>query len=396
MVDSRLRPARRLSAIFAQRERLQYFTTGDNYDYLADEVLLLEESETEAALRAGDALFELLRDTARRSLEDPRRRALLGVTEVQRPLLEWSVEHEWDDYYCGRFDFSGGIDDIPLHLIEFNADTCSLLPETLYIQPEVLRQADLRAAPNRLAEALRARAERLLAPDPEAPVLATHLGYEEDAVNLRALARPFERKGRTAPLLMELPHLIFDPEEGVLVELGPDDFLRYELLLKYFPWDFAAREEPELWELLEEMITTKKAKVLNPAWSMLLQSKALLAFAYEDHPLHPLLLPTVFRREDLPSAGAGYVTKPVFGRTGENISLFLDGRFVTADRGGDYGDQPVIYQEAAPFAMDVEHYRYQLSVFQAPQACAICCRRQDDFILDDDAEFVSVGMLRPY
>lgn len=393
-MDSRLRPAPPLSAQYVQRAQLRYFTTGDNHDYLADEILLLDQSEIDAALAAGDALFDTLRATARRSFTDPRRRAELGVTDAMRPLLEWSLDNEWDDYYCGRFDFAGGFDELPLSLLEFNADTCSLLPETAVLQPELLRTADLPPAHNELAAALQANARRLLrdGDDPDA-VIGSHLGYEEDRLNLHTQLSAF---GAQLPIIQELPHLIFDPDEGVLVELGPERFLRYDLLLKYFPWDFVATDEPELWGLLTEMITTRRLRVLNPAWALLLQSKALLVHAYQDDPNNPLLLPAAFRREDLPDPQVGYVRKPLFGRTGDNVTLTLDGRTDTAARPGDYGHQPMIYQELAAFAMDFDQHRYQLSVFQAPRACALCCRRQDDFILDDDAEFVGLGVRRPY
>ncbi len=126
---------------------------------------------------------------------------------------------------------------------------------------------------------------------------------------------------------------------------------------------------------------------------MLLQSKALLAFAYQDNPSNSLLLPTAFDPADLFQPRRGYVRKPIFGRMGENIMVSLDGRRGDAETRGDYGDQPVIYQERAAFPQDADGHYYQLSVFQAPRACAICCRREEGLILGDDAEFVSVGRL---
>ena len=389
-MDRQLRPAPRLSARFALDRHLDYFTTGENRDYLANEVLVLRYHEAEAAIDAGDALYALLRKTALRSLDDPRRRAELGVTEAMRPLLDWSVTHEWDDFYCGRFDFAGGLDDLPLSLLEFNADTCSLIPETIELQPELLRMAGVNPAPNTLVEALQKRASHLRSELPNEAIIGSHLGYEEDRINLEALLRPF---GKPALSAMPLPSVHFDPENGLLLELGPERFLRYDLLVKYFPWDWIGHEEPELWQLLTELITTRRLRVLNPAWAMLLQSKALLVHAYQDEPLHPLLLPAAFHREDLPDPHVGYVRKPIFGRTGDNLLLTLDGQTTTAELGGDYGHQPVIFQELAAFGMDVQHHRYQLSTFQAPHACALCCRRQDDFILDDDAEFVGVGVV---
>jgi glutathionylspermidine synthase len=127
---------------------------------------------------------------------------------------------------------------------------------------------------------------------------------------------------------------------------------------------------------------------------MLLQSKALMAYAWEDNPGHPLLLPTAFDPADLPRPLDGYVRKPVFGRMGENIEMVMNGRNVLATTEGDYGNGPGVYQEKAPFASDRDKHLYQLSTYQAPQACALCCRRQDDLIIDDDAEFASLALLK--
>ena len=79
---------------------------------------------------------------------------------------------------------------------------------------------------------------------------------------------------------------------------------------------------------------------------------------------------------------------------GENIEMVMNGRNVVAETSGDYGNGPVVYQEKADFATDRDKHLYQLSTYQAPQACALCCRRQDDLIMDDDAEFVPLALLK--
>ncbi len=79
---------------------------------------------------------------------------------------------------------------------------------------------------------------------------------------------------------------------------------------------------------------------------------------------------------------------------GENLEIVMNGRNVVAKTEGDYSNGPVIYQEYGSFATDRDKHRYQLSTYQAPTACALCCRRQDDMIIDDDGEFVSLALLK--
>jgi glutathionylspermidine synthase len=56
---------------------------------------------------------------------------------------------------------------------------------------------------------------------------------------------------------------------------------------------------------------------------------------------------------------------------------------------GDYGTAPCVYQELTRLNFDYEGYRYQPSVFWTDGPSAFCFRRQDDLIVDDDAEFIS-------
>ena len=55
---------------------------------------------------------------------------------------------------------------------------------------------------------------------------------------------------------------------------------------------------------------------------------------------------------------------------------------------GDYGEYPPVYQELADFNEDSEEHRYQPSIYWTGMSSALCFRRQDDFVIDDDAEFV--------
>jgi glutathionylspermidine synthase len=153
------------------------------------------------------------------------------------------------------------------------------------------------------------------------------------------------------------------------------------------PWEFIAYEEPELMGLLTQIIKRDLCVILNPAYSMLLQSKALLPLLGELGGLHPAMLKATRSAADFPNQR--YAEKPIYGRTGDNLRLFDGTSQPVAENDGDYGHLPRIYQELAPFNVDSDGDRYQPSVYIAGgEACALCFRRQDGLIVDDDAEFV--------
>ncbi|MCB2077745.1 MAG: glutathionylspermidine synthase family protein [Novosphingobium sp.] len=116
---------------------------------------------------------------------------------------------------------------------------------------------------------------------------------------------------------------------------------------KLYPWEDMLRE-PYAAHL-------KPGVFIEPAWKAILSNKAILPLLWERHEGHPNLLPAYFesdlRARDLPQA----VSKPVFSREGENVTLLENGRPVeTAD--GDYGNEPRIVQGYAPlFEAEGQH-----------------------------------------
>lgn len=392
-MDNRLEDSPRLKDRWVRKQGLSYYTTGENEDYLADEILRITRTEADAYLRAGEEAYDLLRSTARRSLADPERRAELGIPDKALPLLEYSVQKEWDDYLIGRFDFAGGFNGLPIKLIEFNADTASLLPETTVLQPEILKKAGLSPAPNDLQAGLMEGLRRIgrNARKDTANVVA-HMGHPDDIMNSEMLARATQDAGWGRTDAVDLPALDFNPDEGLFYEAKPGRWIHYGTMIKFFPWDFALFEEPELFDYLSEMILNDRLRVLNPAWTLLLQSKALMVHAWRDAPGHPLLLPTGMVPEALPNPLDGYVRKPVFGRTGDNVAIILRGRDVVAENQGHYRDGRMIYQALAQFNKDEDKHRYQVSTFYTTRACGLACRRQDDWIIDDDAEYVPLAI----
>ena len=314
-----------------------------------------------------------------------------GIPSSAIPLVSYSLRQECDLHLLGRFDFAGGIEGVPLQLLEFNADTCSLLPETALMQPEMARkiQGIEQPASWQVYKQLVRGFKQLLEKhrDREPTLLLSSLGYEEDVLNLEVVRKAALEAGFQLAQQVDLPNVIFSAEEGIFVELRPDEYQRYDFWYKMVPWDFICYEEPALLDLLTSIITGGHALVINPAFTMLLQSKALLVYLYENNPMHAALLPTSFSLDRL-NKKKGYVEKPIIGRMGENIALYNEEGQLVFENDGDYGTFPTIFQEKAVFNLDHLGKSYQPGVFWSQGACGIAVRRQEGWILDDDAQFI--------
>ena len=79
-------------------------------------------------------------------------------------------------------------------------------------------------------------------------------------------------------------------------------------------------------------------------------------------------------------------SKPIFGRMGENIAFYDGATEPEYQTEGDYEDFDKVYQELADFNEDRKEHRYQPSIFYTDEPCGMAIRRQDDLIIDDDAE----------
>jgi len=306
-----------------------YWDESVAYRFSAEQVDRLEAAAGELHSLCLAAAEEVVR--ARRFCE-------FAIPEAFHGLVERSWR-ERDPSLYGRFDFSWDGEGEP-KLLEYNADTPTSLLEASVVQwhwLEDLRAKDGAGLPadadqfNSLHEKLIARFAQIRA-DTAGPLhVACVRDNEEDLGNAEYLRDCALQAGWDArPIFVE--DIGWDGARFVDVEGAP-----VETLFKLYPWEWLARDA------FGAHLPERPARMIEPAWKMLLSNKALLVVLWEMNYGHPNLLPAYFTPQKF---GADFVRKPLLSREGANVTIRSRG-VVRAQPGG-YGAEGYVYQGVAP------------------------------------------------
>ncbi|MFZ2890876.1 glutathionylspermidine synthase family protein, partial [Sulfuricurvum sp.] len=131
------------------------------------------------------------------------------------------------------------------------------------------------------------------------------------------------------------------------------------------------------------IMNNQKAIILNPAYTLLFQSKGMMKILCDLFPDSPYLLKTSFT----PLKGVQQVEKRMFGREGANVKILDASGSVIEANEGPYSNFKSIYQEYVEFPKDSSGNSYQAGVFFAYEACGLGFRRGGK-ILNNMSKFV--------
>ncbi len=368
---------------------MSWHTDADGSAYVSNELVRVSEQQAEDYATAANTLYEMYVEAAQHVI-DEQRYLELGIPSN----LVRMIEHSWeaDDWHLyGRFDLAGGIDGLPIRLIEFNADTPTSLFETAIVQWALLKANGMDEARqfNNLHEMLQQNFQRLLIHD--APLETFSERFDGQAI-LFSSAPELPEDERTVRFLQELAgaagyftDFCYLGDAGFVERDGVynRDEQRADFWFKLYPWEDIAADELELTRILESIQLHGQTRFVNPPYTLLFQSKGMLKVLYELFPDSSYLLETDFS----PLPGVRQVAKKLFGREGANTAILDSSGRVVRETGGPYAHHKTVYQAWADFPRDAAGNRYQAGVFYAWEACALGFRRGGE-ILDDMSKFV--------
>ena len=130
---------------------------------------------------------------------------------------------------------------------------------------------------------------------------------------------------------------------------------------------------------------------IEPAWKLLLGSKALLPVLWEMFPGHPNLLPAYF---DHPHGMDRYVTKPLFGWEGDGVTVHLPGGTESSPATHTSG-QEVVYQQFTSLPSFAGNRAVLGTWVVGGRAAGLGIRESDNLITNTRARFVPHLMTTP-
>ncbi len=378
-----------LSKEFLESIGFYWHTDADKTSYVVDELVLVSNDEVEAYYEAANELYDMFAEAGQYVIDNN----LFHELNIPFNLVEliknsWSNDVHWHLY--GRFDFAGGVDGKPIKLLEFNADTPTSLYETAIIQWAMLKANGMDEAKqfNTVFEALKENFKRLVVLGGNTEDFAKYYdgwkilfssirGNIEDENTTRLLQSAANEAGFHTDFAY-VDEVGFSRSEGIFK--GDENF---EFWFKLVPWENIAIEEGDLALLLDEIVQEQRAIILNPAYTLLFQSKAFMKVLWDLFPNHPLLLETSYE----PLKGKKQVEKRAFGREGANTVIYNADMSIMAKTEGEYGNFKAIYQEYVELPKDSEGKSYQAGVFFAYEGCGLGFRR-GGLIMENFSKFV--------
>ncbi|MRR16307.1 MAG: glutathionylspermidine synthase family protein [Deltaproteobacteria bacterium] len=359
-----------------------WYASVQDKSYVADELVVVSEKEGAAYYQAANELYDMYVQAGQHIIDHK----LYPLLDIPQSLVEM-IEVSWEDdnhfHLLGRFDLAGGLDGLPIKLIEFNADTPSLIFETALIQWLILKHNQLAEENqfNTLYEALKESFERMRKRHPvfgeaggrvpQALFSCVEDAGEEDENTVRLIeAIAYEAGFITG--FEYVQKVFFGAEEGILDKEGNV----FDYWFKLLPYEYICVYEPELAGLLTEILRNRRCILLNPPYTLLFQSKAVMKVLWDLFPNHPLLLETDTRS----LSGKKCVEKRTFSREGDNILVLDAGSNVIDMRPGDYAMYGRIYQAWADLPRDNQGRFYQAGVFFSYEACGLGFRREKGII----------------
>lgn len=321
---------------------------------------------------------------------------LLARFQIPRSL--WPrIHNSWDNrrnqMITGRFDFA--MTEAGLKVYEYNCDSAACYLETGKVQGKWAKHYDCEIGRD-AGEALHDQLRDVWRQSGVSGLLhILHDDDPEETYHALFMQEAMERAGLASRMIRGCDELSRSADGSIVDDRGEP--IRW--VWKTWAWETALDQirreceddeerlrtyqpgEPHTGPVrLVDVLLRSEVLVFEPLWTLVTSNKALLPILWSLFPNHPYLLSTAYEATDELRA-KGYVSKPIVGRCGSNISVLEAGSDdVVESTQGDFHNRDQIYQELSRLA-NVDGLYVQPSTFSVGGAYAASCVRVDESLV---------------
>ena len=288
------------------------------------------------------------------------------------------IEKSWNEDHpaiYGRFDLC--YKDGQIKMLEFNADTPTSLFEAGVVQWYWLQDFDAgKDQFNSIHDKLVAYWSFLKDYLYREPLYFACVKRSLEDLTTTEYLRDCAIQGGLDTRFIFIDEIGWDSDREVFADM---DGVAIKNIFKLYPWEMMADEAFGKNIILDK----SNALWIEPAWKMLLSSKAILPILWRLFPSHKFLLESSF---DKPFYGS-YVEKPIWSREGSNIIMYENGQ-KTQETRGDYGGKKTMFQSM--FSLPEHDGKYPVigSWVIGQEAAGLGIRESDSLITSNTSRFV--------
>ncbi|RLU01140.1 glutathionylspermidine synthase family protein [Ketobacter sp.] len=352
-----------------------------------DRYVTISQSALDEVERATNELNALFQHATDYVFQNPQLHSRFNIPEILWPRMKQSWDNRRNQLVTGRFDFT--LSEQGLKVYEYNADSASCHMECGKIQGVWANHFGLKDGRDpggdlyhRLVEAWKHNDMTDLV-----HIMLDH--DQEESYHAQYMKSAMERAGLQVKLIQGVRGLQWSGNGDVLDQDGVPitqvwktwawetalDQLREELAGAESGTDQPSDRAPRL----KDVLLHPQVMVIEPLWTLIPSNKAILPILWEMMPDHPYLLESCY--ELTPSLKKnGYVSKPIAGRCGLNISLVDANDHTLVETDGRFSHQDYIYQQLAPLPR-LEDVSVQVCSFTAGGHYGGACVRVDESLI---------------
>jgi glutathionylspermidine amidase/synthetase len=348
-------------------------------------------SETAVAelRRATNELHALYMRATDYVLRDDARLARFNIPRALWKKIHQSWDNRRNQMITGRFDFA--MSERGLKVYEYNCDSASCHMETGKVQGKWAERFGCRDGEDPGELLLERLRDAWLHSDVDDVLHIMQDRDLEETYHALFMQEAMDAAGIKSKIIRGVSGLSWDKDGNVL----DADGTRIKWVWKTWAWETAldqirAECEDDEEKLasyrpgekrtgpprLVDVLLRQDVMVYEPLWTLIPSNKAILPVLWELLAEYPHLLNSSYVLTD-ELRSKGYVSKPIVGRGGANVTVVDKRENIVAEQAGNFDNRDQVFQALFPLPV-VGGYHAQVSTFTAAGRYAGACIRVDE------------------